>query len=205
MDDTRRFRIPLKPVLVLLVVAAVAANLPASWFTEETAQDRRAEVFSAFANLSAAPGEGAFAFLGTVADLSGQEARVRRERRDHVLPGLLEAYADRIDMPEDWMRDAVLDPDYAHPFDISAFEVTGPEFGGHGMEGPWHWGLAASGAEDLSPEDAPSGWCARWLVVWDNADWFYAPVGTEPLNDMLAEAAPELQGVTRELSGGCEG
>lgn len=205
MDETRRFRIPLKPVLALLVAAAVAANLPDSWFADETARDRRAEVFSAFANLSAAPGEGAFAFLGTVADLSGQEARVRRDRRAHVLPGLLEAYAGRIDMPADWLRDAVLDPDYAHPFDISAFEVTGPEFGGHGVEGPWHWGLAASGAGDLSPEEAPFGWCARWLVVWDDEDWFYAPLGTKALDAMLAEAAPGLGAVARDLPGGCDG
>ncbi len=205
MDEPRRFRIPLKPVLALLAAAAVAANLPASWFTEATAQDRRSEVFSAFANLSAAPGEGAFAFLGTVSDLSGQEARVRRDRRAHVLPGLLEAYAGRIDMPVGWLRDAVLDADYAHPFDISAFEVTGPEFAGHGVDASWRWGLAASGAQDLSPEDAPFGWCARWLVVWDATDWFYAPVGTEGLNDMLAEAAPELRDVTRALSGGCDG
>ncbi|WP_428516199.1 hypothetical protein [Roseovarius sp.] len=201
MDDTRRFRIPLKPVLALLAAAAVAANLPASWFAEATPGDRRAEVFSAFANLSAAPGEGAFDFLGTVADLSGQEARVRQERRAHVLPGLLEAYAERIDMPADWLRGAVLDPDYAHPFDISLFGVTGPEFDGHGMEGPWHWGLAASGAQDLSPEKAPFGWCARWLVVWDDEDWFYAPVGTAALNDMLAEVAPDLANAAAE---GCE-
>ncbi|MGK7755086.1 MULTISPECIES: hypothetical protein [unclassified Roseovarius] len=205
MDETRRFRIPLKPVLALLVAAAVAVNLPASWFANETPEDRRAEVFSAFANLSAAPGEGAFAFLGTVSDLSGQEARVRQDRRAHVLPRLLEAYAGRIDMPVGWLRDAVLDPDYAHPFDISAFEVTGPEFARHGVEAPWHWGLAASGAQDLSPEKASLGWCARWLVVWDEADWFYAPVGTEALNEMLAEAAPELRDVTRALSGGCDG
>lgn len=192
MEKARRFRIPLRPVLALLVAAAVAANLPASWFTEETAQDRRTEVFSAFANLSAAPGEGAFAFLGTVADLSGQEARVRRDRRAHVLPGLLEAYADRIDMPAGWLRDAVLDPDYAHPFDISVFEVTAPAFDRYGSQGDWQWGLAASGTEGLSPEDAVTNWCARWLVVWDDAEWFYAPVGTEVLEDMLAEAAPEL-------------
>lgn len=204
MDDTRRFRIPLKPVLALLAAAAVATNLPASWFAEVTPVDRRAEVFSAFANLSAAPGEGAFDFLGTVADLSGQEARVRRERRAHVLPGLLEAYAGRIDMPADWLRDAVLDPDYAHPFDISAFDVTGPEFGAHGAEGRWRWGLAASGAQDLSPGEAPVGWCARWLVVWDEAAWFYAPVGTEALDDMLAGAAPALGVVARDLSGGCD-
>lgn len=117
---------------------------------------------------------------------------MRRERRDHVLPGLLEAYAGRIGMPEDWMRGAILDPDYAHPFDISAFEVTGPAFDRHGAQGDWQWGLAASGAEDLSPEDAVTSWCARWLVVWDDAEWFYAPVGTEALDDMLRSTAPEL-------------
>ncbi|MGK7652947.1 hypothetical protein ACSQ76_11195 [Roseovarius sp. B08] len=205
MDDTRRFRIPLKPVLLLFVVAAVAVNVPVSWFGERTEADRRAEVFSAFANLSAAPGEGDFAFLGMIADLSGQEARVRRDRRAHVLPGLLKAYADRIDMPADWLRDAVLDPDYAHPFDISRFNVTRPQFDAHGVEGSWHWGLAASGSRNLSPEAAPFGWCARWLVIWDEGGWFYAPVGTAALNEMLGEAAPELRDVTRALAGGCDG
>ncbi|MFN3209610.1 MAG: hypothetical protein ACE369_11550 [Roseovarius sp.] len=208
MDAPRRFRLPLIPVLALFVVAAVAVNLPASWFpggggAEEDA--RRAEVFSGFATLTADPGAGAFDFLETVAALSGQEARVRRDRRAHVLPGMLAAYAARIDMPADWMRDAVLDPDYAHPFDISDFDVTAPAFAGHGIAGGWRWGLAASGTKDLSPEGAPMGWCARWLVVWDAEAWFFAPVGTDALNAMLGQAAPELAEAARRDGGACDG
>lgn len=205
MDQTRRFRIPLVPVLLLFAAAAVAVNVPAAWYGPPTEAARRAEVFSAFANLTAEPGEGGFAFTETVADLSGQTARVHRERRAHVLPGLLEAYADRIDMPADWLRGAVLDPDYAHPFDISTLKVSGPEFAAHGRQGRWHWGLAASGAENLAPGDADMAWCARWLLAWDEDLWVFAPVGTEALHGMLAKVAPELAEVARAEGGDCEG
>ena len=43
--------------------------------------------------------------------------------------------------------------------------------------------------------------CARWLVVWDDAECFYARVGTEALDDMLRKAAPELAKV--RLNGEC--
>lgn len=204
MEEIRRFRISWKPVLLLTVVAALAVNVPASWFGAKTEETRRATVFSDFVNLTADAGEGGFDFLGTVAELSGQDARIRERRRAHILPGLLASYAGRIGMPEDWMRGAILDPDYAHPFDISAFEVTGPGFARHGVQGNWRWGLATSGTEDLSPDDADVAWCARWLVVWNDVEWFYAPVGSNALDDMLRAAAPDLARVQTDDDAACD-
>lgn len=204
MDETRRFRIPLIPALLLFAVAGFAANVPVSWFASTSAEERRAEVFSAFVNLTAEPGEDPLGLLDTVTRLSGQDARVRETRRAHILPGLLEAYAERIDMPIDWLRGAVLDPAYAHPFDITQFEVSEPEFARYGAGDAWRWGFAASGGKDLSPEDAALDWCARWLVVWDDNAWFYAPVGTDVLNEMLQAAAPNLADEPLTSLKGCD-
>lgn len=205
MEETRRFRIPFKPVLLLLVVGAVAANVPRGWFTEETQEVRRGAVFSEFVNLSAEPGAGEMAFLQSWAALSGQSRRARKDRIGHVQPALLDAYAAHLGISAEAMRKQFLSPEVATPFDLRTVPVERPDFAVHGQAGDWFWGLIDIDRSMQAEADRPFAWCSVWVVYWTPEDWFYAPVGTELLDGFLLQATPALAELSPQALPRCDG
>lgn len=195
MEETRRFRIPVKPVLLLVVAAAIAANLPQEWIHRQTAEERQAEVFSDFVNLSAEPGQGEMAFLQSWASLSGQARRARKDRLEHIHPQVMARYAEHVGARLEDFSELLIAPEAPHPFDLSTAVYSEPEFAQHGTIGPWMWGVSQSGTEIISPGYTKVSWCAVWLVFWNADDWYYAPVGTAELDGLLVAAVPEMDGL----------
>ena len=190
MEQTRRFRIPFKPVLLLIVVAAVAANVPKSWIYGQTPEQRRAEVFSDFVNLSAEPGQGELAFLQSWASISGQARRARKDRMEHVHPEVIAAYAARMEVSDESLRERMISPDITTPFDLATMNVSQPDFIQHAEVGKWSWGVAKDVAQRTPDDTSGELGCGVWFVFWDTEDWFYAPIGTVEADQLLVDSVP---------------
>lgn len=192
-------------LLALLVAAGLAANLPREWLFGQGEAERRSEVISAFLNLSVDPGAGGLSGVRMDWLVQARQLRERREARlAHVPEAVLAGYAEGLGRTEAEVRAVLTDPEQADPF-----EITGHDFGhvediAHGTQGPWRWGLVTAEREDEveAPGQAMAG-CGMWLVFWDEADWFYAPVGSGELNAVLEEAVPGLAGVAPGEAASC--
>ncbi|WP_422028602.1 hypothetical protein [Roseovarius sp.] len=192
-------------LLALLVAAGLAANLPQAWLIGQDEEARRSEVISDFLNLSVDPGAGGFSGVRMDWLVQARQLRERREERLAHVPGaLLAGYAAETGLTEAELRAVLTNPEQADPFEISGHDFGHVEDIAHGAEGPWRWGLVVAEAEaeaeaeseDEAREPAPElAGCGKWLVFWDDAAWFYAPVGSRELNGLLAAAVPELAGV----------
>lgn len=187
-------------LLGLLAVAGLAANLPETWLIGQSGEARRSEVISEFLNLSADPGAGGMAGVRMDWLVQSRQLRARRQDRlEHVPGALLAGYAERMGMTEAALRAVLTDPEQADPFEISGRDFGHVDDIAYGAAGPWRWGLVRAEEEDEVTEPGlEMGGCGIWLVFWNEAAWFYAPVGSAELNAPLAEAVPELAGVAPE-------
>ena len=192
MDKTRRFRIPAWPVVLLLLAGGLVANLPRDWFEEKTPDERRAEVFSAFVNLSADPGRNRGQWTMDWLTWTGQLRKRREARLEHIHPALLNVFAERMEISVDTLSAYITDPLTRDPFDLSNNRFDAPFFAEHGSSQVWYWAFSAHDRPTESQQAAKMNHCGIWLVFWDMEDWFYAPVGRDDLNEALLTAFPDL-------------
>ncbi|MEM9498881.1 MAG: hypothetical protein AAGA28_13240 [Pseudomonadota bacterium] len=190
-------------LLGLLCCAAIAANIPRALIHGTTPEARRSDVFSAFVTLSAEPGSEAIPFLTTWAEVTGQTARLHRQRLAHVHPALLTRYAEAAGLRPEALRTVLEDPDEVTPFDLSGAVFPVPAFDFDGVSGPWAWGVAQLAEDPRAPVLAGLAWCGIWIVFWTDADWYYAPIGTADLTGLLVDAVPELSEVPFDAMPGC--
>ena len=75
--------------------------------------------------------------------------------------------------------------------------IDAPDFDHHGRDGAWFWGVWAPGRATVEGTEVvePHQACGIWLVLWNDAEWFYAPMGTEDLNRMAQRATQDLLAV----------
>ncbi len=176
------------PLLTGGVLVAFMASLPDPRPAADGAQARQAEVVSAFFNLTAEPGAGGLNGMRLDWLVRDEWRRDRRrERLEHIHPSLLTAHARRLAMTPAAFRDLLIDPNRPDPFDIAGVRLKFPETAGQAAGGR-SWVLVSETV--LAEEDGPA--CGQWLVFWDAAGWYFAPVGTELLNDTFEAALPGL-------------
>jgi len=178
--------------------AAIAANIPRSVIHGQTPEDRRAEVFSDFIALSDTRGAEALPFLSDLAGLTGEARRMQLARLDRVAPEVLGLMGQAAGLSPEDFRQALVEGRLPDPFDHSGSVVETPDFDHHGTDGSWFWGVWAQhdgGLEETPEGTGPLRACRIWLVVWNDTQWFYAPMGTEALNAIALAAAPDLLGV----------
>lgn len=206
----------MKRITLLTIVAfcgaALAANIPRSVIHGKTDEERRAEVFSAFVALSDTRGAEALPFLSDLAALTGETRRMQQKRLDRVAPGVFDLLAEASGLPPEAYREALRAGRVPDPFDHSGRVIARPDFDPHGRDGPWFWGVWAPESRpdsppDSQPEKAAGGTgpqtCGIWLVIWDEAQWFYAPMGTEELNRIALAATPDPLAVPFARLPGC--
>ncbi|MEO1139102.1 MAG: hypothetical protein AAFW87_06565 [Pseudomonadota bacterium] len=192
MEETRRFRLPLKPLLMAVVVAAVAANLPRGWFEEQTPATRRADVFSAFVNLSAAPGQGELTFLQSLSALTGQAKRAQKNRVARVHPEVLARYKARHEIFAMARGLPVQDVGESGSLDLAAVTVLQPDFAHHGQLATWSWGVAEGQPTRPVTGQGELPGCGVAVVFWTAEEWYYAPIGLPEMDTILTEAVPEM-------------
>ncbi|WP_135505536.1 hypothetical protein [Roseovarius aestuariivivens] len=190
-----------RALVVLLVVglAAIAANMPRAWIFGQSIEERTSEVLSDFINLGSDPPESPIK-----ADWLVRNERLRllrQERLEHIPPALLSVHADAEGMTPEAFRGRLIDPQRDDPFETTTAPLQLPKGAPHGQVAGFFWAHVKSGTETSNGDDAA---CENWLVVWDMEHWFYAPVGTSAFNGLLATALPELADVPLALKEGCE-
>ncbi|MEM6577210.1 MAG: hypothetical protein AAF678_01840 [Pseudomonadota bacterium] len=184
--------------LVAFCSAAVAANIPRSLIHGKTPEERRSEVFSAFVALGDTRGAEVVPFLSDLAGITGETRRMQNARLARVAPQVLDLIAEEMDLGPDAYRQALREGSVYDPFDHSgSVIITTPDFDHHGRDNAWSWGVWAPSEDtaDPGPETGALGACDIWLVIWNETQWLYAPMGTEVLNKIALAATPELMGV----------
>lgn len=189
---TRRLMI----VAIVLLLAAIAANVPRAWFFGVSAQERTSQVLSEFINLGSDPPESLIKADWLVRN---ERLKLLRERRlAHVPSDLITVYAEDLGITEAALRARLTDPLKDDPFETAHAALILPQDAPHGQNNALSWAYVAS----VLPEGPAPQDCGLWLIVWDADGWFYAPLGTARAERLLQAAMPKraplfLQGAPR--------
>lgn len=187
--------------LALVIAAALAVSLTTRKPASEDA--RFTEVVSEFIILSAAPDDRGIDFLSR----ERTQLANRTARLDHIEPAVLLAYASALNFTELDLRIQIVDPDQTGPFDHTGVIFNTPDQFTSGQAAGFHWARVTERAENRasgSSEPANCGQerrCRAWLVYWDEATWYYAPVGSAQLDAALSKGQPDLSEILQASEG----
>lgn len=193
--DIRRKQRLIYAGLALCVTLALAVTLATR--PKDGPDKRMTEVISDFIILSAAPDPRGVDFLSR----DRVQRANRQARLTHVQPQVIAHYAAALGLEEEALRQQISDPNQTGPFDHTGLIFDSPDTFATGTAAPWHWARVTERAERAEIRASQTGEvatcgsdrpCRVWLVYWDAAEWYYAPVGEAALDAAVEEAVPAL-------------
>lgn len=171
-------------VALFFVLAGIAANVPREWIYGVSPQERMSQVLSAFINLGSDPPESLVKADWLVRN---ERLRLLREKRlPHVPSALATVYANQLGLSEAAFRARLTDPVLSDPFETAQAALIMPQDAPHGQGKDLSWAYIRSVPPQDGTETTTNG-CGLWLVFWDMDDWFYAPIGTDRAERLLAK------------------